>query len=91
MNFIYYKKAGINVFKYYKKCYLRAIPCFAVTIPLALLVCHFIPLTGWIGIIVKGFCVVAIYALVFLVLYFSKEEKKKLIDKIKGFLKRKTQ
>ncbi|MBQ8839830.1 MAG: oligosaccharide flippase family protein [Clostridia bacterium] len=89
MNFIYSKKAGINVFKYYKKCYLRAIPCFAIVIPLGLLVCHFIPLSSWIGIIVKGICVVAIYALVFLLIYFSKEDKKKLIDKIKGILKRK--
>lgn len=91
MNFIYHKKAGINMINFYKKCYLRALPCFAITIVLGLLINHFVPLLGWKGIIVKGCAVVFVFAVVFFLLYFTKKEKKEAFSKIKGFLKRKKQ
>ena len=76
---------------FYKKCYLRALPCFAITIVLGLLINHFVPLLGWKGIIVKGCAVVFVFAVVFFLLYFTKKEKKEAFSKIKGFLKRKKQ
>ena len=88
MNFIYHKKAGINMFNFYKKCYLRAIPCFILSIVLGLIVCHYIPFGGWLGIIVKGCIVVAIFAIAFLAIYITNNEKRMAFNKIKSILKR---
>ena len=47
MNVIYKVKAGINVFEFYKKCYLRLIPCYALTLVLGLVIAKYIPNGGW--------------------------------------------
>lgn len=89
MNFIYHKKAGINMFNFYKKCYLKAIPCFILSIGLGLLVCHYIPFSSWIGIIIKGCATVVIFAIVFFAIYITKEEKVLAFNKVKSILRRK--
>lgn len=78
MNFIYKKKAGINVFEFYKKCYLKLVPCYAVILLLSFLATSFIPLTGWLGLGVKAVVVGVIFVLTMLVGYTTKEEKKQL-------------
>lgn len=88
MNIIYHKKVGINMFNFYKKCYLRSIPCFALTILLGLSICHYINISGWLGIIVEGIIVVAIFAIIFFTIYFTNEEKKNAFNKVKSILKR---
>ncbi len=86
MNFVYHKKVGINMLNFYKKCYFRAIPCFAITIILGLLLSSLIPFYGWWGIAIKGCVVVAIFAIVFFLLYFKRTEKKKIFDFVKQSL-----
>ena len=86
MNFIYHKKLGINMLNFYKKCYLRALPCFAVTIGLGLLIGYYIPLGGWLGIFVKGCITVAIFTVIFFAIYFTMEEKKKIFEQFKNIL-----
>ena len=88
MNIIYHKKAGINMFNFYKKCYLRSVPCFVLTILSGLLICHYINLSGWLGIMVEGVIVVALFAVIFFTIYFTKEEKKNAFNKIRSILKR---
>ena len=88
MNFIYHKKLGINMFDFYKKCYLRSIPCFMITIALSIFINQYIEIGGWIGIIIKGIIVVSIFAVSFFTLYFTKEEKKTTFSKIKKIFKR---
>lgn len=88
MNFIYHKKLRINMFNFYKKCYLRAIPCFAITIISSLFIGQYINVSGWLGVIIKGIIVVAIFVTVFFAIYFTNEEKKSAFGKIKSILKR---
>jgi len=79
MNVIYKKKAGINVFEFYKKCYLKLIPCYAIILLASFILIGFIPLTGWLGFIVRSFVVASIFAVVMLIGYSTKQEKQKII------------
>jgi len=88
MNIIYHKKLGINMFNFYKKCYLRSIPCFALTICAGLVTSHYINISGWLGILVEGIIVVALFAIIFFTIYFTKEEKKNAFNVIKRKLRR---
>lgn len=86
MNIIYKKKAGINVFEFYKKCYFKLIPCYAVIMILSLTILKFIPLAGWLGLAVKAIIVAFVFAVIMLVGYATKEEKQlifKFIKKLK--------
>lgn len=87
MNFVYKKKAGINMFEFYKKCYLRAIPCFVIAIVGGIFAAKYINLFGWVGFIVKAAAVCTIFAIIFFVGYFNKQEKKKLLN-LKNLLRR---
>lgn len=75
MNFIYKKKAGINVLAFYKKCYLKLIPCYSVILVLGIAATWLIPVTGWIGLGIKAAVVGVIFAVVMLLGYATKEEK----------------
>lgn len=83
MNFIYKKKAGINVFEFYKKCYLRLIPCYAVILLLSFAAIRFVSIAGWVGLGIKAVIVGVIFAAVMLFGYTTKEEKKLLIKFVK--------
>ena len=73
--FKYKKKAGINVFVFYKNCYLKLIPCYAVILVLGFAAAKLIPLTGWLGLGVKAVAVGVIFAVTMLVGYTTKGEK----------------
>ena len=79
MNIIYKKKAGINMLEFYKKCYLKLIPCYAVILLASFALIRFICLAGWLGFIVRSFVVVFVFAVVMLVGYSTKQEKQKII------------
>lgn len=82
MNTIYYKKAGINVFEFYKKCYLKAIPCYVIVAVIGFLISSYIALTGWMGFLIKALLIAAIYVIVFILLFFSKTERQSLISRV---------
>ena len=83
MNTIYYRKAGINVFEFYKRVYFRAVPCYAFTIIVSFLATHLILFDGWFGLAVKGAVVAAIYVVVFGLIYFSKADRIALLKRVK--------
>ena len=83
MNVVYYRKAGINVFEFYKKVYFKAVPCYAFTIVISFLATHLILLDGWFGLAVKGAVVAAIYVVVFGLIYFSKADRIALLKRVK--------
>ena len=83
MNTIYYRKAGINVFEFYKRVYFRAVPCYAFTIIVSFLATHLILFDGWFGLAVKGAVVAAIYVVVFGLIYFSKADRIALLKGVK--------
>lgn len=81
-NIIYQKKAGIDIITFYKKSYLRACPCFVISVVLGLLLASKLPIGGWFGLIIKASIVSVIYAVAFWIGYFSKTEKKALLKHI---------
>ena len=83
MNIIYKKKAGINVFEFYKKCYLRLIPCYAAVMLLSFVILKYISLGGWLGLGVKAAIVIGIFAATMVVGYTTKQEKKAILKFIK--------
>ena len=83
MNTVYHKKASINMFKFYKKTYLNAIPCYILVAVVCMALISFIPLGGWLGLTVKAAVITVIYCLVFALLYFSKEEKVVVLKRLK--------
>ncbi len=83
MNTIYYRKAGINIFEFYKKCYLKALPCYVLAAAVSIIAISFIAITGWLGLIIKAAIVCVIYLAVFCLIYFSPKELKGLLAKFK--------
>ncbi len=84
MNIIYKKKAGINVFKFYKNCYLRLIPCYIITLLISFVLVKIIPLVGWLGFVVRALVVIFVFVFVMLIGYSTRQEKKKIL----GFFKK---
>lgn len=82
MNIIYYKKAGINVFEFYKKCYLKAIPVYAVTVVVGFLILPMITLVGWKGFCLKAILITAVYLVFVAFLYFSAVERNAVLTRI---------
>lgn len=82
MNVVFYKVLKINVFKFYKECYLPAIIPIVGGIVLSTLITSLVPFTGWLGIIING----GITAVVFLTLAFvfclRKSEKRSIKEKV---------
>ena len=83
MQIIYYTKAGINVFEFYKKTYLKAFPCYALVILISMSIMRFVTIGGWLGLICKAFVVGIVYLIVFGFLYFSSEDRKSLLRRLK--------
>ena len=83
MNFIYKKKAGINVFEFYKKCYFRLVPCYALILIFSFLIMRFISVGGWLGLGIKAAVVGTVFLLVMLLGYTTREEKNMLLKFIR--------
>lgn len=79
MNIVYYKKAGINVIEFYKKCYFRALPVYAVTLAIGFLALPLISFGGWIGFLIKAFFIGTLYMTLMAFIYFSSDERKAVI------------
>ncbi len=76
MNFVYKKKAGINVFEFYKKCYLRLIPCYLLTALSGIFIDKYITIGGWTGLCLKAVAIAIIFAVTAFAFYITKEEKR---------------
>ena len=61
MNTVYRRKAGINVVEFYKKCYVKAIPCYIMVAVISFFVVSFVSLSGWMGLIIKAIIILVIY------------------------------
>lgn len=86
MNVIYKKKAGINVFAFYKECYLKLIPCYGISALLGAAVMKCVPLSGWSGLVVRSGLIVAVFAVAIVCIYLTKDEKRQLSGSVKRLL-----
>ena len=72
-----------KMFEFYKKCYLRLIPCYAVILVLGMAAARFIPVGGWLGLGIKAVAVGSIFAVVMLIGYTTKDEKNMVLRFVK--------
>ncbi len=83
MNTVYRRKAGINVFEFYKKCYLKAIPCYIIVAVISFVLISFISISGWMGLIIKSIIISVIYLAVFAFVYFTREDRNSILARFK--------
>lgn len=75
MNILYYRKLNINVFGFFKECYLRlALPMIVIAFVGYVVCAKFVPVSGWLGLILKGGIVLLLY-LGIMMLFLNQDEK----------------
>ena len=82
MNIVYYRRLHIDVFDFFRKCYLSFILPYAITIIAAKLVLPLISRSGWTGLLLKTAVITVIYFILIWLLALSEEEKKIVTSKI---------
>ena len=88
LNIVYRWQLKLHLKSFYKKIYLRYLPIIALSVILCLVVCHYIPVYGWIGFIIKACVCGTIYVLIVGALGFSRQEHKKIFSTIIRKIKR---
>lgn len=84
MNVIYYKILKLDVFKFYKLCYVRHLPSIILSLVLGYYVSNYlIVISGWKGLLLKGISICCIYFTLVLIWGLSKEEKKQVYYRIR--------
>ena len=89
LNFVYHKQLQLKLTCFYKQIYLKHLPLIAISILLSMLACFFIGVEGWLGFAIKGAICTAIYVVVICIFAVSSQEKKTVIDFVRGRLTRK--
>ena len=82
-NIYYHKKVGINMFRYFKNLFKGILPTILIALFAGVFI-EYIPVTGWLGFIIKGCCFVAVYGIFILLLGLDKYEK----SMVKAMLKK---
>ncbi len=87
-NILYRKNLPIKLTAYFKSTYSRWIFVAVITAIAGLLINNAIKLSGWLGLILNGIIVVAIYGILTILIVFKKEDRNAFINKAKGILKK---
>ena len=82
LNFYYHKVAKVNMFTYYKETYKGILLATIIAFGLGILIEWLVPLSGWVGFIVKACSYVVVYCSVILIIGLNREER----GKIKKFM-----
>ena len=82
INIVYYKVLKINIFTFFKKCYLSILLAIVGSILLILPIIYLIPGQGWISLIIKGMISAVIFLIFVFFVHIKKDEKKQLLQKI---------
>lgn len=83
INILYHKKLPINLWSYFKYAYGRWLIVAAVTLVCGIVASKYIPLSGWLAVVVKGGVITFIYAGLLLIFCIEKQTVKKVIYKIR--------
>lgn len=83
-NYVYYKIMNINIFSFFKDCYLKMLPALVISSVLSVFVVKIIPLSGvgflgWSFFFVKALCVCVIYLICMWLLGWNKDEKELIL------------
>lgn len=79
-NIIYRKVLHINMFRFYKACYLPMLIPLVGGIALSTMLTRLVPLDGWPGLAVKGVITAAVFAVLVFIFHLRKEEKRKVLS-----------
>ena len=82
-NIIYRKVLHIDMFRFYKECYLPMLIPMVGGIALSTLVTRLVPLDGWTGLAVKGVITAAVFAVLVFIFHLSKAEKRRIVSVFK--------
>ena len=82
-NIIYRKVLHIDVFRFYKACYLPMLIPMVGGIALSTLLTRLVPLDGWPGLAVKGVITAAVFAVLVFIFHLSKAEKRRIVSVFK--------
>ena len=88
INIVYYKVLKINIFEFYKKCYVSIIPPIAITVAASFGVSKLIPQASWFAVAAKGIVAVGVFFLCVWVFHIKKSEKKEVLEMGKSLIRK---
>lgn len=83
-NILYYRVLKIDVFRFYRQCYLTILIPIAGGIIISGILVKFVLISGWLGIIVEGAISVAVFFILTWFCHVSEMEKKQLGQLLKS-------
>ncbi len=90
INIVYSRALRLPMKEFYKKCYARTLPVIIGCIAIGFVFMRFITRVSWLFLLLKGSIVVVLYGIFAAAVAFTKEERKTLVLKAKGLLRRKS-
>ncbi len=81
MNILYKNKLHINIGVFFKECHLKMLPGFLIFAGISIGI-SYIPLSNWLGFLVKTILITASYVVIVLAIFLNKSEKKKFFRTI---------
>lgn len=86
INIIYYKKLKINVFEFYKKCYISIFLVIIASLAVLSVILRLINNTGWTWLVIKGIIVVVVFSFFSFIFHLKKDERRKVYLKVRNFI-----
>ncbi len=86
LDVIYKKILHIDIYKFFKETFVVFLPAFALCLGVCFVLNHFVDISGWLGIGIKGIIYGIIMALSLFYLVMNKEEKELVISLIRRVL-----
>lgn len=76
MNFVYYKRLKIDVLVFFKETILKQSLSLIASYFLSALCILYIPVWGWLGLVIRGSIIIIVYVVISCCLYLNFEERK---------------
>ena len=83
MDYVLYKKLHIDVFAFFKGTFLTLSLPLCVSIGLGCVISHFIPMNGWVGLLIKGVIYTMGYAIIMYCFAMNSVEKDMVLNPLK--------
>lgn len=79
---IYCRVMKFDIIEFIKKCYLRSIPCFAITIGFWMILRRFFVVTGWGSFFIATALVTMIFFITSICFFLTKAEKRAVLSRV---------
>ena len=88
LDIIFYKDLHINIAKFFRNSFLKMLIPLLLSCIIGISINIFLPISGWLGLTVKGVCLFASFALVMWITCMNKYEKDLVITPIRKMIKK---